>query len=182
MTRHRTNPGDAEEKRYSCHRVNCVTMDPPHHCVAPKCNCPLACHPKGYQPLLHIRAYKAYVVLQCQFCYQSKWEISAQSLIDSLMNSVSRFICAHLNVVMLENTFTYHYSHCKFLFYKSIKKEVLNNILFSFNTNLFSLNQPTNHSWTSGLCLSAVCHFLWTNLGEKIIMHVDKNKSHFLTH
>lgn len=54
MTRHRTNPGDAEEKRYSCHRVNCVTMDPPHHCVAPKCNCPLACHPKGYQPLLHM--------------------------------------------------------------------------------------------------------------------------------
>lgn len=91
MTRHRTNPGDAEEKRYSCHRINCVTMDPPHHCVAPKCNCPLACHPKGYQPLLHICG----VVLQCQFCYQSKWDKflhKAYRLFDELSESI--YLCS----------------------------------------------------------------------------------------
>lgn len=129
MTRHRTNPGDAEEKRYSCHRVNCVTMDPPHHCVAPKCNCSPACHPKGYQTLLHtmICGVAVSILLSTKM-----WQISAQSLIDFLMISVSRFICAHLNIVMLEKKFAYDYSHY------FVKKEVLLK-LFSCSIQMFSL-------------------------------------------
>lgn len=46
MTRHRINPGDAEEKRHSCHRVNRVTLDSAHHCVAPERHRPPACYQK----------------------------------------------------------------------------------------------------------------------------------------
>lgn len=43
-----TNPGDAEEKRYSGHRVDCVTLDSAHHSLAPKCNSSAPGHPQGY--------------------------------------------------------------------------------------------------------------------------------------
>lgn len=43
-----TNPGDAEEKRYSGHRVDRVTLDAAHHSLAPKCNSSTAGHPQGY--------------------------------------------------------------------------------------------------------------------------------------
>lgn len=57
MTRHKTNPGDAEEKRHSCHRVDSVTVDSAHHRLAPKCNRSSAHHPQGYMlnpPLSHM--------------------------------------------------------------------------------------------------------------------------------
>lgn len=43
-----TNPGDAEEKRYSCHRVDRVTLDSAHHCLAPKRHSAAPRHPQGY--------------------------------------------------------------------------------------------------------------------------------------
>lgn len=43
-----TNPGDAEEKRHSCHRVDCVTLDSAHHCLAPKHHSSTPRHPQGY--------------------------------------------------------------------------------------------------------------------------------------
>lgn len=43
-----TNPGDAEEKRYSGHRVDRVTLDSAHHSLAPKCNSSAPGHPQGY--------------------------------------------------------------------------------------------------------------------------------------
>ncbi|TNN74995.1 Galactosylgalactosylxylosylprotein 3-beta-glucuronosyltransferase 1 [Liparis tanakae] len=43
-----TNPGDAEEKRYSCHRVDRVTLDAAHHCLAPKRYSTAPRHPQGY--------------------------------------------------------------------------------------------------------------------------------------
>ena len=48
MPSHITNPGDAEKKRYSCHRVDCVTLDSAHHRLAPKCYRASPCHPQGY--------------------------------------------------------------------------------------------------------------------------------------
>jgi len=42
-----TNPGDAEEKRYSCHRVDRVTLDAAHHCLAPKRYSTAPRHPQG---------------------------------------------------------------------------------------------------------------------------------------
>ncbi|KAI3354459.1 hypothetical protein L3Q82_018971 [Scortum barcoo] len=42
-----TNPGDAEEKRYSCHRVDRVTVDSAHHCLAPKRYSSTPRHPQG---------------------------------------------------------------------------------------------------------------------------------------
>lgn len=51
MTRHKTNPGDAEEKRHSCHRVDSVTVDSAHHRLAPKRNRSAPRHPQGY--ILH---------------------------------------------------------------------------------------------------------------------------------
>lgn len=43
-----TNPGDAEEKRYSCHRVDRVTLDSAHHRLAPKRYNSTPRHPQGY--------------------------------------------------------------------------------------------------------------------------------------
>lgn len=43
-----TNPGDAEEKRYSGHRVDRVTLDSAHHSLAPKCNSSAPGNPQGY--------------------------------------------------------------------------------------------------------------------------------------
>lgn len=43
-----TNPGDAEEKRYSCHRVDRVTLDSAHHRLAPKRHSAAPRHPQGY--------------------------------------------------------------------------------------------------------------------------------------
>lgn len=43
-----TNPGDAEEKRYSGHRVDRVTLDSAHHSLAPKCNRSAPGNPQGY--------------------------------------------------------------------------------------------------------------------------------------
>lgn len=48
MPSQKTNPGDAEEKRYSCHRVDCVTLDSAHHCLAPKRYRSTPRHPQGY--------------------------------------------------------------------------------------------------------------------------------------
>lgn len=48
MPSHITNPGDAEEKRYSCHRVDRVTLDSAHHCLAPKRYSSTPRHPQGY--------------------------------------------------------------------------------------------------------------------------------------
>lgn len=50
MPSHITNPGDAEEKRYSCHRVDCVTLDSAHHRLAPKRHSAAPGHPQGYAP------------------------------------------------------------------------------------------------------------------------------------
>lgn len=43
-----TNYWDAEEKRYSCHRVDRVTLDSTHHCLAPKRYSSTPRYPKGY--------------------------------------------------------------------------------------------------------------------------------------
>lgn len=43
-----TNPGDAEEKRYTCHRVDRVTLDFAHHCLAPKHYSSTPRYPQGY--------------------------------------------------------------------------------------------------------------------------------------
>lgn len=54
-----TNPGDAEEKRYSGHRVDRITLDSAHHSLAPKCNSSASGHPQGYALGCHSEAASA---------------------------------------------------------------------------------------------------------------------------